>query len=409
MRTICAIMISSILWLVCGCPSPAVAAPHSQEPRPLDVTLVAVQRDIVQGEAITWLITLEPRGQLNINQVELLSGDARVWAWPNAVRSIQALSSTIVLNVSAVALVAGDLQPAVIVNCTADGQPNTLAVVSADVVHVQPVESHVIASILHQQGTANQNEQAPLELWISNRTPFVLTQLQLQQHGVDLEWGYFPSVADISSGVTRRIPLTPTVTGANPQPRLSLEYVWTDVTQSRHSQSLDINGPALKLEEGIISRIPSQVLGILVGLVAGILTTFGTTLVGSWLSRRLAKGVNRRHVRGLLRLMVMQSEYAAANGVKMELGPLETLFKEEALFAVMQDDKLNQTVHELWWAGTRHNDGLSQTGGARRSEELRHAGQELNRQLEALEHSKTEQILHGLLGIFQRSKTDSGH
>ena len=64
------------------------------------------------------------------------------------------------------------------------------------------------------------------------------------------------------------------------------------------------------------------------------------------------------------------------------LGPLETIFGEEGLFAIMEEDKLAECARSLWQAAKRHNADLSQPGGAGRSEDLRKAADELRKKLD---------------------------
>ena len=80
--------------------------------------------------------------------------------------------------------------------------------------------------------------------------------------------------------------------------------------------------------------------------------------------------------------MILQSEHAASNGVAVNLAPLETVFKEEGLFTVLERDKLAQHVRDLWRKAERHNSGLNQPGGAQRTEELCEAAQALREKLD---------------------------
>jgi len=138
------------------------------------------------------------------------------------------------------------------------------------------------------------------------------------------------------------------------------------------------------LGEIIIGRIPDELFGIVVGLIAGVLSTFFVGLAGDLLARTLQKKVNRRQVYGLLRLIARESEYAANNGVKVALEPLEATFKEEGLFTVLQKYELSEDTHDLWNTAKRHNDGLNAPGGAQRAESLRKDAQKVKTSLQKI-------------------------
>jgi hypothetical protein len=207
--------------------------------------------------------------------------------------------------------------------------------------------------------------------------------MQVRGSGVDLVWGTPIKLNDIPPGEIRQ-PLTPTVAGQHPRPQLTVEYVWTDVTGASHHRTLSVSGETVPLEQSLLGRIPSEAFGILIGVIAGILTTFFTGLAGGWVSRILQKRVNRRQVYGLLPLLTLQSEHAADNGVAVELEPLETIFKEEGLFRILEEAKLIENALDLWKTAERHNTGLNQPGGTQRSDELRKSAQALSKKLDKI-------------------------
>ena len=67
----------------------------------------------------------------------------------------------------------------------------------------------------------------------------------------------------------------------------------------------------------------------------------------------------------------MQAEYAADNSISVNLKPLETLFEQQGLFAVLEDRKLVTPIEGVWNAAIQHNGGLSLPGGSQRSQELK--------------------------------------
>lgn len=361
-----------------------LAAPTQQAEPSLELTIATAQAEITVGAPITWRITLTPRGQLSIGHIELQPGDARIWAWPDGVQTIEALTGTVVLDVSAVPLVSGDLRPILEARYTVGEEVQTQVVIGDAPVHVEPVETRVEADVIARQGTVRQGDYLQVELWIRNGSPFTLTQVRMRGSGADLAWGAPTVLEDILPGETSRQVLTPTVEGQHPLPQLSIEYAWVDVAGTSYTQTLYVSGDPVALEENIIGRIPNGLLGVIVGVITGALATIIPKWIEEWRSRKRQKEANRQHVRGLLRLMALQSEHAADNGVETRLTPLETIFKEEGLFAIVEEDRLAQNVRDLWKTAERHNAGLSLPGGAQRSEELRKAVQELSKNLDRL-------------------------
>ena len=361
-----------------------IAAPTQQVEPSLELVIATAQAEATVGAPITWRVTLTPHGQLSIGHIELRPGGTRTWAWPDGVQTVEALTGTVVLDVSAVPLVSGDLRPILEAQYTVGKDVRTQLVIGDTSVQVEPIETRVKAGVIARQGTVRKGDRLQVELWIRNGSPFTLTQVRMRGSGADLEWGAPTVLEDILPGKTSRQMSTPTVEGQHPLPQLSIEYAWVDVAGISYTQTLYVSGNPVVLEENIIARIPDEVFGIIVGLIAGVLSTFFIGLVGDWLSRTLQKKVNRRHVRGLLRLITLQSEHAADNGVEIDLAPLETIFKEEGLFTIVEKDRLDQNVRDLWKTAECHNTGLSLPGGAQRSEELRKAARELGRNLDVL-------------------------
>ena len=359
-----------------------VSATEAQTEPPLDIEIIVAQTEVVLGAPMTWRIILTPCAQVSIDSLELRPGDARTWAWPDGFQAVGGLTNTVVLDVAAVPLVSGDLHPILEAHYIAGGEMQTQLVMGGTPVHVESVEKLVEAGVIARRGTVRKGDRLPVELWIRNGSPFTLTQVQLDSSSADLPWELQAVLADIPPHKTVRRVLAFIVGGQHPQPRLSVDYAWTDATGSTHSQTMHISGEPVAIEESLIGRIPNEVFGIIVGLTAGVLSTFFTGLIGDWLSRVLQKKVNRRHVQGLLRLMILQSEHAASNGVDVNLAPLETVFKEEGLFTVLERDKLAQHVRDLWRKAERHNSGLNQPGGAQRTEELCEAAQALREKLD---------------------------
>ncbi len=356
------------------------AASPQQADLPLEITIITAQEKVVVGESITWRVMLTPKAR-RIGSIELRSGNARAWAWLKGSQTIQVLTNTVVLDVLAVPLVIGNLPPVLEVHYTIGKKVQRQLVVGDNVVQVEPLKNRIEAGVMATQGTARQGEHLPVELWIRNSSPFTLTEVQIRGSGIDLTWGAPIIREDIPTGKIFTRTLTPTVTGFHPQPQLSIVYAWTDLTGAPHDQSLYIAGETVAIKEGIFDRISDQTIGLLLGVAAGVLTTLLTTWVGGELVRIRQKKVNRQQVYGLLRLLISRSRHAANNGVTVDLEPLDTIFKQESLSTILEEDKLTESSHNLWEMAMRHNTGLSQPGGAQRSDELHESAQALSKKL----------------------------
>ena len=264
-----------------------LAAPAQQVEPPLEIEITTIQMKGIVGDPITWRVTLTPHGQQRINSIELRPGDARTWDWLDGVRSFKALTGTVVLDVSAIPLVSGDLRPILEARYTVGEEVQTQLIVNDTFVHVEPIETCIEAGIIARQGTVRKEDRLPVELWVRNRSPFTLTQVQAHGNGADLAWEDPTAPVDIPPGETFRQMLTPTIKGQHPQPQMRIEYVWTDGAGSSYIQALYVSGDTVALKESIIDRVPDDLFGIILGLIAGVLSTFFIGLVGDWLSRTL--------------------------------------------------------------------------------------------------------------------------
>jgi hypothetical protein len=367
-------------------PYSVFAAPILQDELPLDITIITAQTEVIVGAPMTWRVTLLPLEGQSIGPIELQPGDTRSWVWLDGIQTIEALTHTLVLNVLAVPLTSGQLTPILEARHRLGKETQTQLVIAEASVNVEPAETRVEASLIALQGTARKNIALPVELSIHNRSPFTLIQVQVQGNGADLTWDTPVVLRDIQPNNVVHQVLAPTVEGQHPQPQLRIDYTWIDTVGASHTHTLYVSGEAVVLKE----TIPKEFWALLIAVLSGSLVALIPGGIIGWLSRRRQKGVNRTHVRGLLRLMTLQSEHAADNGVTVKLEPLETIFKEEGLFSIVEEDKLAKYARDLWKAAERHNTGLSQPGGVQRSEDLRNAAAELRKKLDGARKQATE-------------------
>ena len=366
-----------------------LAAPAQQVEPPLEIELTTTQMEGIVGAPITWRVTLTPHGQQRISSIELRPGDARTWDWLDGVRSFRALTGTVALDVSAIPLVSGDLRPILEARYIIGEEVQTQLIVNDTFVHVEPIETRIEAGIIARQGTVRKEDRLPVELWIRNRSPFTLTQVQAHGNGADLAWEAPIAPVDIPSGETFRQMLTPTIKGQHPQPQMRIEYAWTDATGAAHPQSMNVSGKAIVFAKTTIEDPWRTIISMIIGVLTGSLASLIPASIQEHRSRKRQKEINRQHVHGLLHLMILQSKYAADNGVKIDLTPLETIFKEEGLFAIIKEDGLDQDVRDLWKKAERHNMGLSLPGGTQRMHELKESAGDLKIKLDRVTSGKS--------------------
>jgi hypothetical protein len=353
-----------------------------QEP-PLEVEIVTAQTAGITGAPLTWRVTLRPQVQQPIRDIALQSGDPRAWVWAEDIPPISVLTRTLVLTVSAVPLIKGDLNPMLELRYNVAGESHTQLVVGYPSLQIEPVETQIEAGVVAGRGAVHKGEDLPVEIWIRNGSPFALAQVLVRGIGADLEWMDLTMPIEIQPGITYSQTLHTIVSGQNPCPRLVVQYTWADATAT-HSQTLYVSGEPVALETTIIGRIPNELLTAIVGLIVGVLSSFLIGLVGDSLSRTLRKAVDRRHVHGLLRMMVIQAQYAANHGTPVELDPLQTIFQNEGLFTIVEERKLSHYVRDLWEKALYHTNGLNQPGGAQRTKQLFSSAQELEDNLSSL-------------------------
>jgi hypothetical protein len=362
----------------------ALAAAMPQAEPSLEIEITTAQTQATVGAPVIWLVTLTPHREQGINSVELQSGDQQVWEWVGDFPTIVVLTNTVVLEVSAVPLVSGDLTPVLKAHYNV-GKERKSQLATGDIpVHVASVEACLTANIVVPQRTVRKGEHLPVELWIRNNSPFTLAQVQVQGAGTDLAWEEPTGPVEIQAGQIYPQSLYAMVDGEYPQPQLVVHYAWTDATGKSHLQSLSVSGEALTLAEVSVKEPWHTILGVLTGSLI--------VLIPAWIqderSRKRQKKLNRQHVHGLLQLMTLQSKHAANSDIEIDLTPLETVFEDEGLFAIVEEDGLVQNMRDLWEKAERHNTRLDRPGGAQRSKELREVAEKLQDRLDSLSTAK---------------------
>lgn len=349
------------------------------EPPDLQVTLVTAPGEAVVGAPITWRLTASPGESQIGGPVMIESGDERAWAWPDGPQTIPVLTTTEILELIAVPLVSGHLTPVVEVYYTVGGQARRQLVTAGSAIQVLPVDSLIRGDMAALQDTVAPGASLPVEFWIDNGSPFTLT-VRATGAGSDLKWKPW-SGKEVAPGATMTGVISATVEGDHPLAQINVEVAWTDAMQDPYTSTIHLSGTDIALAEGLLSRIPAELVIGLTGVLTGLLSAILLRLFEECLKARSEKKQNRRRVYSLLESMATQAKYAADSRLSVDLTPIMLIYQEKGLFATAIKAGLKKNVEQVLVAGQWHNSSPSHL---ERAQKLRQAGDALQKQLEQI-------------------------
>jgi hypothetical protein len=339
----------------------------------LEIALSTAQSTVSAGDVVWWQVSLSNVSAATLTQVELES-IGRSWFWPEGTRLIKALAEQdrVAIEVPAVPLETGKVWPTLRVRYIAGKSHRSILAVANRPVEVIPISALVEAEVVPEQATAHVNHPLPVEVIITNRSPFTITNVNLLGIGADVEWGKAFNTRDMPPRTTTVVALTPTVRGESPAAILSLEYHWTDETDQKSSQRVLLCGDPFDVKKSLWSQIPVSTITALIGILLG-LASWGTK---GLVERRQREQVTRERVKGMLEIVQVQAEYGAQECVQVSLDLLQQLLSEEGLYTALtqlnqKSEGLVECVQELWQHVHRHNAGIQGRGGGTRTSELR--------------------------------------
>ena len=341
----------------------------------LEIAITTAQSEAVEGDLVWWQVSLTNMSETTLTQVEI-QPTGQAWFWPGGAQTIGSLleQEGIVVEIPTVPLKTGEVWPTLKVLYVVGKAHRSILATANHPVSIMSMRALVEAEVVPRRATTRLDQPLPMEVCITNRSPFTLTNVSLQGMGADMEWGKATAAPDVPPNATSSIPLTPTIQGESPQAILALEYHWSDATGKGLSEKTILRGDPLDLEETFLSQVsPSAVLAII-----GALLGLGTWSLKSLYERRQRRMVNRERVRGMVHMIAVEAKHGAEEGVRVSLDPLQQLFNEENLYAALKqlDGSLKHRdlvlcVQELWEAAHRHNTGIEHPGGAARTTGLR--------------------------------------
>lgn len=341
----------------------------------LEIAITTAQSEAVEGDLVWWQVSLTNVSETTLTQVEI-QPTGQTWFWPDGTQTIDSLleQDSIVFEIRAVPLKTGEVWPTLKVLYVVGEAHRSISATADHPVSIMSVRALVETEVVPRRATARVDQPLSMEVCITNRSPFTLTNVSLRGMGADMEWGEATDVGDLPPNATSSTPLTPTIQGESPQAILALEYHWSDATGKSLSEKKMLRGDPLDVKRTLWSEIPLSAITALLGALVG----FVSWGVNVYHGQRQRERVNRERVRGMLQMIRIQAAHGAEEGVQVPLDLLQQLFSEEGLYAALEqldrkssDRALVRCVRELWEAAHRHNAGIEHPGGAARTTDLR--------------------------------------
>jgi hypothetical protein len=361
----------------------------TQDKPPLKITLDVLQEESWVGARTAWQVTLEPAEAKSVKDVTLFSADRTVWQPVETVTLPDPVKRATTFTASVVPIRAGKLTPAARIRYTIDGEEHETFVRAIDSVEVRPVTNAVTASIIGSQAV-RVGDTVTLTMAIDNKMPFTLREVQVTPLANSLRWTSLPNAFDLLPGESRYHTIRASVRHAKPTPQLRMRYQWYDDLGMMHKNAQIFSGSPLSTREVFWADVPMEIVAVFLGVIASVITTALTRLLEQRIERRDQRAINRRRVLGLLSFMLTRAAYAADHSETLDLDPLETLMKEESLYATLDRNRLAKDVQYLWEAGEAHNRGLTEPDGLQRSKKLQRITERIRSKLNTLRDSTSQ-------------------
>jgi hypothetical protein len=263
------------------------------------------------------------------------------------------------------------------------GEKRQTLIISDTPISIEPVHEIIKIDTTVDQRTVNIEDALLVKVRITNRSPFTLTNIQIQGKGVDLRWLSSRSINQLPAHKEIPLELEAVVEGQNPYPKLEVQYKWYDSSKIISTHTEEVIGEKIIVKDNILGQIPDELLGVVIGVITGALSTFITGLIAQALKERAEQTNNEQRTAGLLRLMVMQGDYAIKSSTKIDSEPLLKLFEEKGLFAILEKHNIVETVEKFWEASIHHNNYLNSPSGSQRAQRLKKSTKDLHNKIRA--------------------------
>lgn len=383
MRALTCLLIVGIAFSAMAVASTTVA----QDVAPPNLTLEVLQAEGWVGARMTWHVTLTPVDAISLEKVTMHSADPTVWRLVEPVALFPSVESPVTLAIPVVPLQQGPFTPALRIRYQVNGKESETLVRASSRVDVYPVTDGVTASLL-SSAPVRVGESVTMTFEVVNKTPFSLQDVEAAALESGMRWTSLPASFDLLPGASDYRTVTARVREADSTPYLRLTYSWRDDLDVLRTHTQTLKSSSEVSQATFWAKIPTEIMAVFFGVLSSVITTALTRLLEQRLERKAKHEVNRRHVLGLLNLMLTRAEYAADHGEKLELDPLETLMKEESLYTVLDHNKLTESVQALWKTGEAHNRGLTKPDGQLRTEQLRRVKKQVEHKLDPLRKGK---------------------
>jgi hypothetical protein len=337
---------------------------------PLNIELTVSQNTSHEGMYMLWQLTLTPTSE-QVTNINIESGNDQIWLVEPVNRT--ALSESENFQIKATPIISGDLIPSLQVKYKFKGKDFSMFVIASSTIKIIPIESQLEMRLYPEKSTYSSGSEINLTLWIRNSSPQPLTLLKVNGLGNDINWANSKTSGIISPGDVEQFPLMAKITGDNPIPRAYVILSWQDSAGQIRNISYHVEGVPIHISESLFSRIPAEVFGLMIGLIAGALSL----IVQDRLSRGLKKSALKNQVKGILQMLTWKAEHATQTSLQVDLRMIETLLENEEMYLILKEFEIVDEIKELWRRAEEHNTGLSSQGGSQRSENLRLSVQQL--------------------------------
>lgn len=346
----------------------------AQDTSPPDINITIARDKAVVGEKVNWLVSINLDPKQSLQNLRLESGDVKTWYWVMPTTPVGVLTTSQVMNIEMVPLIDGDLLPMLKATYTYSNVEQAHIIKGDQTILIEPVHKQVEIDAFTNRNIVSEGDLITTELWLINHSPFTLENIRIRGKGRELSWWPISQLEQLPSGEREILTLRGVVAGQRPQPQLDIEYTWVDDSSNpMRIHTAKIAGDPLAAKEKFLGKIPSEALGIIVGVITGGLTTFITGWINEHRKERSERKNDKQRVEGLIRLIVAQAKYAADISTSVELEPIETLFEQRGLFSVLNSHSFVGYIEKLWEAAIHHNQHLSSPSGSQRAQKLRKA------------------------------------
>jgi len=322
---------------------------QGQTPPALEAKIRCVATTLAVGEAVNWNLALFPANlptgtiPANISFENLDSGSWRIDHLP----PMLALGSPQSIQIQAVPLKAGRLNPAIIIHYELGSSTQSISVLG------DPIEVREVSGLLRGFVQVKNNPEAfstnaVLEIGLENNSPFRLEKIQIEFVNSQFQMVQPAQVlnADIGQSAHQAVVVELKSTQST-VPEVWLHYSWIDHSGSAH------NGEKIVFGDAVVPQpwVSPELLSALIGFFSGVASMY----LKSWYDQRQLRNTARSRVISLLNLTISAGWHSSHYGSEFSTVELKTLWQDGLLFTLLDDLKLLQAAQDVLTEGDTYN------------------------------------------------------